>query len=202
MTTSWQWSYQPNPDVRPVREVIRNLIHIRALGGNMLLNVGPRPDGRFALPDEDLLRELGLWMMLCGEAVRGVRPWTVTNEGNVWLTSRRSDGTVYAFADLDYGLAEKDAAAGCRFTLHSVKSTPRTTVSVLSQAGGCTWSEDADGLHVTVARTHTIQLVKAPSGMKALPGTPPRGYAWGPDWPIAVKITNARPAEGVPQKGE
>jgi alpha-L-fucosidase len=196
MTTSWQWSYQPNPDVRSAREVIRNLIQIRAQGGNMLLNVGPRPDGRIAPPDEDLLRELGLWMMLYGEAVRGVRPWTVTNEGDVWLTSRRSDGTVYAFADPDYSLAEADASAGCRFTLRSVKTTPRTTVSVLSQAGGCSWTEDKEGLHIAVARTQTIQLVKAPSGMKAQPGKPPRGYAWGPDWPIALKITNARPAGG------
>lgn len=197
MTTSWQWSYQPNPDVRSAREVIRNLIQIRARGGNMLLNVGPRPDGRIAPPDEDLLRELGLWMMLYGEAVRGVRPWTVTNEGDVWLTSRRFDGTVYAFADPDYNLADADAdaAAGCRLTLRSVKTTPRTTVSVLSQAGGCSWTEDKDGLHIAVARTQTIQLVKAPSGMKAQPGKPPRGYAWGPDWPIALKITNARPAE-------
>jgi alpha-L-fucosidase len=202
MTTSWQWSFQPNPDVRPIREVIRNLIQIRARGGNMLLNVGPRPDGRFASPDEDLLRELGLWMMLYGEAVRGVRPWTVPNEGEVWLTNRRSDGTVYAFADPDYSLANKDASAGCRFTLRSVKATSRTTVSVLSQAGGCTWTEDQEGLHITVARTHTIQLIKAPSGMKAQPGKPPRGYAWGPDWPIAVKITNALPVDGYRPKGE
>ena len=202
MTTSWQWSYQPNPDVRTAKEVIRNLIQIRARGGNMLLNVGPRPDGRFAIPDEDLLRELGLWMMLYGEAVRGVRPWTVTNEGNVWLTCRRSEGTVYAFADPDYGLAETDASSGCRFTLRSVETTPRTLVSVLSQDGGCSWTTDKDGLHITVVRTHTIQLIKAPSGMKTLPGTSPRGFAWGPDWPIALKITNARPADGfVPEGG-
>ena len=37
----------------------------------MLLNIGPRPDGRIAPADEDVLRDLGLWMMLYGEAVRG-----------------------------------------------------------------------------------------------------------------------------------
>ena len=81
MTTSWQWSYQPNADVRTAAEVIRNLIHIRARGGNMLLNVGPRPDGRSPRPDEALLRELGLWMRLYGEAVRGVRPWIDDQRG-------------------------------------------------------------------------------------------------------------------------
>ena len=193
MTTSWQWSYQPNPDVRKVREVIANLIRIRARGGNMLLNVGPRPDGRIAAPDEDLLRELGLWMMMNGEAVRGVRPWTVTNEKDVWLTTRRPDGTVYAFADLEYGLEGITSWAGRRFTLKSVKATPETKVTVLGQEGGVGWTEDAKGLHISVARTHTLQFIKKPGSAKMRPGEKFELYTWGPDWPVAVKITNARP---------
>ena len=194
MTTSWQWSFQPNPDIRTAGEVIENLIRIRARGGNLLLNVGPRPDGRIAAPDEDLLRELGLWMMLYGEAIKAVRPWTVTNEGDIWLTSRRGEETVYAFADLEYGLAGIKAPAGCRFTLRSVRTTPETTISVLSQDGGVEWVEDSGGLHVTVSRTHTIQLIKNPlaeAGVK--PGQKISPLAWGPDWPVAVKITKVKP---------
>lgn len=195
MTTSRQWAYQPNADVRTAREVIENLIRIRARGGNMLLNVGPRPDGRIAPPDEDLLRELGLWMMLYGEAVRGVRPWSVTSEGDVWLTSRRGEGTVYAVTGLEYGLKGIKAPAGCRFTLKSVKTTPETRVSVLSQAGGCEWKEDDKGLHITVSRDHTVQLIKNPlakPGAEPDEKTPP--LTWGPDWPVAVKITRVKPA--------
>jgi alpha-L-fucosidase len=160
----------------------------------MLLNVGPRPDGRIAAPDEDLLRELGLWMMMNGEAVRGVRPWKVTNENDVWLTMRRPDGTVYAFADLEYGLEGVKSWAGCRFTLKSVKATPATRVTVLGQEGGVEWTEDAKGLHITVARTHTLQFIKRPVSAKMRPGEKFELYTWGPDWPVAVKITNVRPA--------
>jgi len=195
MTTSWQWSYQPNPDIRSVQEVLHNLIRIRARGGNMLLNVGPRPDGQVSPPDEDLLRQLGLWMMLYGEAVRGVRPWVVTNEGNVWLTHRREEETVYAFADLEYGLEGIKAPAGCRFTLKSVRTTPETKISVLSQAGGCDWTEDEQGLHITVSRIQTIQLIKTPpikAGAKVDTKLGP--FTWGPDWPVAIKMTRVRPA--------
>jgi alpha-L-fucosidase len=195
MTTSWQWSYQPNPDIRTAREIIENLIRIRARGGNMLLNVGPRPDGRIAPPDEDLLRELGLFMMLNGEAIRAVRPWVVTNEEEVWLTRKRGEETVYAFSDLNYGMEGIQAQSGCRFTLKSVKSTPETKISVLSQDGGCEWTEDEEGLHITVSRIQTVQFIKTPplpensnSDLKR------RSFVWGPDWPIAVKITNVRPA--------
>jgi len=191
MTTSWQWSYQPNADVRTAREVIANLVRIRARGGNMLLNVGPRPDGKIAPADEALLRELGLWMSLYGEGVRGVRPWITTNEGGVWLTTRRSDGSVYAFVDLDYGLEGINTPAGARFTLKSVKSGPGTQVSVLSQAGGVEWSEDKEGLHVVVSRTHTVQLIKTPAALAKALGDKAPSLTWGPDWPIVVKITNA-----------
>jgi alpha-L-fucosidase len=194
LTTSWQWSFQPNPDIRTVKEVLESLIHIRARGGNMLLNIGPRPDGRIAAPDEDLLRELGLWMMLNGEAIKGARPWSVTNEGDVWLTSRRSEQTVYAFANLEYGLEGIKAPAGCRITLKSVKTTPETQISVLSQTGGCTWTEDEKGLHIEVLRVHTVQLIKNPlagAGMK--PDEKISPLTWGPDWPITVKITKVKP---------
>jgi alpha-L-fucosidase len=68
MTTSWQWAYQPNADVRTVREVIENLIRIRARGGNSA-QCRPRPDYHSARRD---LLELGLWMMLSeAEIARG-----------------------------------------------------------------------------------------------------------------------------------
>jgi alpha-L-fucosidase len=191
MTTSWQWSYQPGADVRTPDEVIRNLVHIRARGGNMLLNVGPRPDGRIAPADEDLLRQLGLWMMMFGESVRGVRPWVTTNENDVWLTSRRADGTVYAIASLESGLEGIKAPLGGRFTLRSVRTTPETKITVLGQEGGVEWKEDARGLHVTVSRTQTVQLVKSPAPKV---GVKDRTFGWGPAWPVAVKITKAVPA--------
>lgn len=195
MTTSWQWSYQPNASVRTAPEVIRNLFHIRARGGNMLLNVGPRPDGTIAPADEALLRELGLWMSLYGEGVRGVRPWTVTNEGDVWLTTRRSDGAVYAFVDLVYGMEGVKSPAGARLTLKSVKAGADTKISVLSQAGGVEWKQDAAGLHITVDRTHTVQLIGTPAALAKAKGAKAPSLTWGPDWPIVVKITGARPAE-------
>jgi alpha-L-fucosidase len=203
LTTSVQWSYKPMPDIRTPREVIENLVHIRARGGNMLLNIGPRPDGRIAGPDEELLRELGLWMMLYGEGVRGVRPWTVTNEGDVWLTNRRSDGSVYAFVDLDYGLTAPGAHAGKSFALKSVKASQETKVTLLSQAGECEWKEDEQGLHITVFRKHTVQLVRAQKKDVSMEdGGEKTPLTWGPDWPVAVKISHAVPAPISDKKEE
>ncbi len=190
LTTSYQWSYLPGAEVRPSAEIIENLVHIRARGGNMLLNVGPRPDGLIAPADEDLLRDLGLWMMLYGESVRGVRPWVVTNEGDVWLTHKRAEGTVYAIAGLE-GNART-------IVLSSVAASPGTKVALLGQEGDIPWEKTTDGLKFSVARKQTIRLVKAPPlpGDKAVSSDKQR-LVWGPDWPVAVKITGVAPAAGA-----
>jgi alpha-L-fucosidase len=195
MTTSWQWSYQPHPDLRASKEVINNLVKIRARGGNMLLNVGPKPDGRISNPDEAILRDLGLWMMMYGEAVRAVRPWTITNEGDVWLTHKNNGETSTLYAITDFSYDEEGTSwqqySGRRLSLKSVKATEETKVSILGQNGECLWHQDDNGLHITAYNKHTVQII-------AYPGSNPefvqRGHSWGPDWPVAIKITNVMPA--------
>jgi alpha-L-fucosidase len=176
--------------VRPAAEIIENLIHIRARGGNMLLNIGPRPDGRIAPADEDLLRDLGLWMMLYGESVRGVRPWVVTNEGDVWFTEKRAEGTVYALAGL-----EKNSRS---LVLKSVAASPETKITLLGQEGDCAWEQTPAGLKITVTRKQTIRLVKAAAGPgEKAESSDKQRLTWGPDWPVAVKITKAISAAGI-----
>jgi len=195
MTTSWQWSYQPHPDLRTSKEIIQNLVRIRALGGNMLLNVEPMPDGRISHHDEAILRDLGLWMMMNGEAVRGVRPWTVTNEGDVWLTQKKNGDVSTLYAITDFNFDEEGTSwqkfSGRRFTLKSVKTTDDTKVSILGQKGECLWQQDHRGLYITAFNQHTVQII-------AYPGNNPefkqKKWNWGPDWPVVVKVTNVGPA--------
>jgi len=195
MTTSWQWSYQPNAEILPVMDIIWNLIRIRARGGNMLLNIGPRPDGRIASPDEEILRELGLWMMMYGEAVRGIRPWKITNEDDIWFTFRKENQTVYAFVMLDHGWEEPAVRvfSGLKFTLKSVQASEKTQISILGHTGDCEWIQDKDGLHITARNQHTVQILKRPDSPKS---SPHKTYTWGPKWPVAIKITSIKPADG------
>jgi alpha-L-fucosidase len=150
----------------------------------MLLNIGPRPDGRIAPADEDVLRDLGLWMMLYGESVRGVRPWTVTNEGGVWFTTKRAEGTVYALAVL-----ENNAKT---LLLKSVTATPGTKVTLLSQEGELPWEQTPVGLKITVTRKQTIRLVKAKPDPDKAETSDIQRLTWGLEAPVAVKITQVQ----------
>jgi alpha-L-fucosidase len=72
MTYNNSWGYMPSAiDWRPNREVVNMLCTCAAFGGNLLLNVGPKPDG--SLPQEavDRLSVIGQWTALHGEAIYG-----------------------------------------------------------------------------------------------------------------------------------
>jgi alpha-L-fucosidase len=55
--------------------VIRLLADIVSKNGNLLLNVGPRPDGSIHELQRACLEGLGAWLAVNGEAIGGTRPW-------------------------------------------------------------------------------------------------------------------------------
>ena len=185
ITTGEAWQYQPqNERYKTGHQLIRLLIETRAKGGNLLLNVGPKPNGELAIEQEERLRELGLWMFVNSEAIYGVRPWVITNEGDVWFTKKKDSSALYAIVDpaTPWKLGEwKDVV------LHSVKATAKTEVSVLGANGEVleyapkvtpktTFRMESDGLHIHTMRSQRLQDNK--------------------QWPnpVVLRVTNVEPA--------
>ncbi len=72
MTFNGSWGYMPiSPDWRSVREVIGMLRSAAGGQGNLLLNIGPHPDG--SVPDEatERLESVGKWIATYGDALYG-----------------------------------------------------------------------------------------------------------------------------------
>ena len=163
MGTEWPWK-ATNEQYKSGTQLIETLIETRAKGGNLLLNVGPRPDGEIPIEEESLLREIALWNFVNGEAIKNVRPWITTNESNIWFTKSAKSNVVYAFltkmSPWTFGEAKT-------VTLQSVRATSATQISVLGQSDQIveyhpetvpktTWKQDDTGLHITAYRAQRL----------------------------------------------
>jgi alpha-L-fucosidase len=72
MTFNGSWGYMPiSPDWRSTREVVQLLNTAAAGGGNLLLNIGPAPDGSVPTEAVERLTAVGEWLGIYGEAVYG-----------------------------------------------------------------------------------------------------------------------------------
>ncbi len=111
-TVNGSWGYhRDNLDFKTPDMVVRMLAGSVALGGNMLLNVGPNARGEIAPPDRALLAEVGQWMRLHAPAVYGCGPAEYTPPSGVVYT-RRGDRLYAHFFDWPFGLVHLPGLAG------------------------------------------------------------------------------------------
>ena len=66
-----QWGYHKDWSLSYVKtpiEVIDRIVHAVSMGGNMVVNFGPQPDGDFRSEEKELAMALGCWMKRYGDA--------------------------------------------------------------------------------------------------------------------------------------
>jgi len=89
--TCWpagKWSYTEEYGWDSGPEVIEKLVRLRAWGGNLLANVGPKGDGSLPTQAVAAWSEMAIWMGHSGESVIGAGPGPFPDGVNVPVTSR------------------------------------------------------------------------------------------------------------------
>ena len=94
-TMGTDWQYKPTNDPhKSGTQIINMLIETRAKGGNLLLNVGPKPEGEIQIEQEALLREIALWNLVNTESIHDIRPWEIAKQDDYWFTCAKEGNTV------------------------------------------------------------------------------------------------------------
>lgn len=161
------WGYTTEQDYKTSTSIIHSLIDIVSKNGTLLLNIGPRPDGTIPEAEESVLRDIGRWLSVNGEAVYAARPWKVYGEGptdTIEGAFLETQQPAYTAQDIRFTTKGEilyaivlGAPANGEVLIKSLGSQADLYPAAIKSVGllGTTepvrWSRAAEGLHVKLA---------------------------------------------------
>jgi alpha-L-fucosidase len=96
------WGYKEDEDYYAAKHLMQSVDRIMAMGGNYLLNAGPRADGTIPDVQAQLLRRVGAWFGQVREAFHDAEPASdLVENQDVLLTRKGSTLYVHLYQDPD-----------------------------------------------------------------------------------------------------
>lgn len=159
MTMGAGWSYNPGGEYKPARDLVHSLVDVVSKGGNLLLNVGPGPDGTLDQAAYDRLKEIGDWMNVNGKAIYNTTASAKFSEGNIRFT-QGSEGKTYAI----YLASEKEVKMPSEIVLTSMIPVNKSAIHLLGYKKPLNWQKIGNGIVISIP--------------KEIQNNPPCKYAW------------------------
>jgi len=132
----WAWG-GPEDGVKPLAACLEMLIAAAGGDGNVLLNVGPRPDGTIDPEQAARLKEMGDWLAQYGQSIYGTRGGPF--KPGKWGASTRQGNRIYLHV-LTW--------EGDTFRLPAIPA--KVTAARLLRGGSLSFSQTAAGLTLAV----------------------------------------------------
>ena len=157
------WGYIENDTFKSPEFIIHQLVDIVSKNGNLLLNIGPRSDGTIPEGVQQVLRDIGGWLKVNGEAIYGTRPWKIYGEGPTKITEgafHDTDTKPYTADDfrftkkgdalyaIELGWPSNREAVIHSFSKTALGETKIGSVDLLGSDARLSFEQRDDGLHI------------------------------------------------------
>lgn len=167
------WSHITHHKYKTAESIVGDLVDIVSKNGALLLNIGPRADGTIPQEEQQMLRQIGQWLTVYGEAIFSTRPWKVFGEGPTEIGSGSfSDTKRSAFTSRDvrftvkgnrlYAIVMAKPEHG-QVLIKSLSDSLRLypakieSVELLGRPGQLEWNRSDAGLAVQLPADHALE---------------------------------------------
>lgn len=162
------WFYSPG-FTYDAATLVRFIIEAVSRDGNVALNIPIRPDGSIEQACEEMLKNLGKWLDINGQAIYGSRAWTTLGEGDIVdgkLKTMPGGNITKIHADFPYTSRDIRFTIGKDgllyiFTMNTPKAKEKlcikcmalgkqkiSDVTLLGHNGKIEWQQTAEGLSI------------------------------------------------------
>jgi len=149
LTTNNNWGFQPTDiHYKTSSELLRIFVDCLNKGGNLLMNIGPLPDGTIPIEAESILQEFGRWTSKHETAIYTTKAGIP--EGHVYApTTLSEDGTIL-YIYLDYRVNESLAIKGLKNKVNRIWVVGNGTKLNYKSVGKQYWSDVPGILYIDI----------------------------------------------------
>ncbi|MDR6943548.1 alpha-L-fucosidase [Mucilaginibacter pocheonensis] len=143
ITMGNSWSYVPRDHYKSVQQIVQLLVKIVSRGGNLLMNIGPGPDGDWDPVAYERLKGISDWMKVNGEGIYNSKSVAPYSTGNIFYTKAKNDKAIYAFVLSDQEKVALPASI-------SVKVSKPKKVTLLGSSQRLKWKQQNDEIVINI----------------------------------------------------